>query len=100
MSENYKSQLVNDINVYLVRLKANDIPSIGTDIMVRELNDLGHSVTSESLINMLRNSKYVSSVTSDSIELGNAPSSKSKYDDSSREAVKRLANKATDRRMN
>jgi hypothetical protein len=92
LSENYKSQLVNDINVYLVRLKANDIPSIGTDIMARELNDLGHSVTAQSVVDMLRNSKYVSNVTIDSIELGNAP--KSSVDDS-REIVKKLAKKAT-----
>lgn len=97
LSENYKSQLMNDINVYLVRLKANGIPSIGTDIMVRELEDLGHSVTPESLVDLLGSSKYVQNVTVDSIELEGAPTSSN--DDTSREAVKRLAKKATQKRI-
>jgi hypothetical protein len=96
-NDNYKSQLINDINVYLVRLKANDINTIGTDIMVRELNDLGHSITPESLIDMLSNSKYVSNVSLNSIDLEFAPTSNK--DDDSRDTVKKLASKATSRRM-
>ena len=42
---NAKAQLMNDINAYLVRLKANGITTIGTDILVKELNDMGHTVT-------------------------------------------------------
>ncbi len=94
---NYKSQLINDINVYLVRLKANDINNIGTEIMTRELNDLGHSITVAGLVDLLTNSKYVNSVTTNSIELEFVPTSDN--DDSSKEAVKKLATKATSRRM-
>ena len=95
-NENYKSQLMNDINVYLVRWKANDINTIGTDIMVRELNDLGHSITPESLTDILSKSKYVSNANANSIELEFAPTSDN--DDSSKETVKKLATKATTRR--
>jgi hypothetical protein len=97
LSENYESQLQNDINVYLVRLKANGIPSIGTDIMARELNDLGHSVTPESLVDMLANSKYITKVTTDSIELVGAPTSDNK--DDARDTVKKLAVKASKKRI-
>ena len=96
-NDNYKSQLMNDINVYLVRLKANDINNIGTEIMVRELNDLGHSITIEGLVDLLTNSKYVNSATNSSIELEFVPTSNN--DDSSKEAVKKLATKATSRRI-
>jgi hypothetical protein len=96
-NENYKSQLINDINVYLVRLKANDINTIGTDIMVRELNDLGHSMTAESLIDILSNSKYVNNASLNSIDLEFAPTSNN--DDDSRDTVKKLATKATSRRI-
>ena len=96
-NENYKSQLINDINVYLVRLKANDINTIGTDIMVRELNDLGHAITAESLIDILSKSKYVSNVSLTSIDLEFVPTSND--DDDSKDIVKKLATKATSRRM-
>ena len=63
--KNYQAQLRNDLNAYLVRLKANDIGTVGTDMMVDELNDMGYSVTPESLVDMLANSKYISKVTLD-----------------------------------
>jgi len=40
---NYDAQLMGDINAYLVSLKANDIPSIPMDMMVRELEGMGYS---------------------------------------------------------
>lgn len=94
---NSHAQLVNDINAYLVRLKANSIFTIGTDILVRELNDMGHTVTPESLVDIMRKSKYISKVTVDSIVLVGAPTSTE--DNNDRETVKRLANKATDKRI-
>ena len=42
---NYDAQLMGDINAYLISLKANDIPSVEMDMMVRELNGMGYSVT-------------------------------------------------------
>lgn len=66
---------MNDIKSYLVRLKANGITSIGTDIMSKELEDMGYSVTPESLVDALANSKYVQKVTVDSIELAGTPMS-------------------------
>jgi hypothetical protein len=94
---NAHAQLVNDINAYLVRLKANSIFTIGTDLLSRELNDMGHTVTPESLVDIMRKSKYISKVTVDSIVLVGAPTSSE--DSNDREAVKRLANKATDKRI-
>ena len=72
--KNYQAQLRNDINAYLVRLKANDIGTVGTDMLVDELTGMGYSITPESLVDLLANSKYVSKVTVDTIDLAGAPS--------------------------
>lgn len=96
---NLQAQLINDINSYLVRLKANGIFTIGTEILVKELNGMGNSVTDESLVDLLRNSKYTSKVTVDSIDLVGAPTSQDQADDTNREAVKRLATKAAKKRL-
>ena len=78
--KNYQAQLRNDLNAYLVRLKANDIGTVGTDMMVDELTKMGYSVTPESLVDMLANSKYISKVTVDTIDLKGAPSVKVKIE--------------------
>jgi len=91
-------QLINDVNSYLVRLKANGIMTIDTNILVGELNDMGHNVTPESLVDLMKKSKYTSSVTVDSIELVGAPAEQGKKNND-REVVKRLANNATDKRI-
>ena len=66
---NYDAQLMGDINAYLISLKANDIPSVTTDMLVRELSGMGYTVDAESLVDLLANSKYISKVTVDTIEL-------------------------------
>ena len=53
---NYDAQLMGDINAYLISLKANDIPSVTMDMMVRELNGMGYTV---------RNNKYAKSDKAD-----------------------------------
>jgi|TARA_R110002167_G_scaffold34394_2_gene109465 hypothetical protein len=68
---NFDAQLMGDINAYLISLKANDIPSIDTEMLVRELAGMGYTVDEESLVDLLSNSKYVSNVTVDSIDLEN-----------------------------
>jgi carbamoylphosphate synthase small subunit len=99
---NYKAQLKNDVNAYLVRLKANGIPQIDTDILVRELNDMGHSVTPEAVVDLLTNSKYTSKASVDEIVVAGAPSAKAADADAekNRKAVKNLAKKATTKRIN
>lgn len=95
---NYNAQMRNDINAYLVRLKANDIGTVGTDMMVDELTQMGYSVTPESLVDMLANSKYVSKVTVDTIDLAGAPSGKTDGEKDS-ETVKKLAIKTANKRI-
>ena len=96
--KNYQAQLRNDINAYLVRLKANDIGTVGTDMLVDELTGMGYSVTPESLVDLLSNSKYVSKVTVDTIDLAGAPSGvKDREKDS--EKVKDLAVKTAKKRI-
>jgi hypothetical protein len=68
---NYDAQLIGDINAYLISLKANDIPSIDTEMLVRELAGMGYTIDEESLVDLLANSKYVSNVTVDTIDLEN-----------------------------
>lgn len=97
--KNYQAQLRNDLNAYLVRLKANDIGSVGTDMMVDELTKMGYSVTPESLVDMLANSKYISKVTVDTIDLKGAPPSQGKDADKDREKISKLAVKTAQKRI-
>ena len=96
---NYNAQMRNDINAYLVRLKANDIGTVGTDMMVDELTDMGYSVTPESLVDILSNSKYVSKVTVDTIDLAGAPSGGNNDKEKDRETVKKLTVKTANKRI-
>jgi hypothetical protein len=85
---NYDAQLMGDINAYLISLKANDIPSVTMDMMVRELNGMGYTVNPESMVDLLSNSKYVTKVTVDTIELD---SKYGKSDKADKDSVRKLA---------
>ena len=85
---NYDAQLMGDINAYLISLKANDIPSMSMDMMVRELNGMGYSVSPESMVDLLSNSKYITKVTIDTIELD---SKYAKSDKADKDSVRKLA---------
>ena len=85
---NYDAQLMGDINAYLISLKANDIPSVTMDMMVRELNGMGYTVDAESMVDLLSNSKYVTKVTVDTIELD---SKYAKSDKADKDSVRKLA---------
>jgi hypothetical protein len=86
---NFDAQLMGDINAYLISLKANDIPSIDTEMLVRELAGMGYTVDEESLVDLLSNSKYVSKVTTDTIELVHRYNKKS--DEADKDSVHKLA---------
>ena len=92
---NYDAQLMGDINAYLISLKANDIPSVTMDMMVRELNGMGYTVSPESMVDLLSNSKLVTKVTADTIEIDNkyAKSDKADKDSVRKLAVKTAKNK-------
>jgi len=90
---NYDAQLMGDINAYLISLKANDIPSVEMDMMVRELNGMGYTVDEESLVDLLSNSKYVSKVTVDTIDLENRYNKNTDKTDS-KDTVHKLAVKS------
>jgi len=85
---NYDAQLMGDINAYLISLKANDIPSVTMDMMVRELNGMGYTVDAESVVSLLGNSKYVSKVTTDTIDLVHPTKNKNTAD---KDTVRKLA---------
>lgn len=101
-NNNYMSQLRSDLNAYLIRLKANNMESISTDVMVRELKDLGYTINIEALVDILLKNKYIKSATADTIELRSTRSSSvsPEADDANRAAVKKLAMKATTKRIN
>ena len=94
---NYDAQLMGDINAYLISLKANDIPSMSMDMMVRELNGMGYSVNAESMVDLLSNSKYVTKVTVDTIDLENRYSKNN--DDADKKKVRKLAVKTAKKKV-
>ena len=94
---NYDAQLMGDINAYLISLKANDIPSVEMDMMVRELNGMGYSVNAESMVDLLSNSNYISKVTTDTIDLVHRHSKKN--DDADKKEVDKLAVKTAKKKV-
>ena len=94
---NYDAQLMGDINAYLISLRANDIPSVTMDMMVRELTGMGYTVDAESMVDLLANSKYVSKVTVDTIDLENRYNKNS--DDADKKAVRKLAVKTAKKKV-
>ncbi len=90
-SENYATQLKNDLNMYLTRLKANGIYTIATDMLSNELDRLGHSVTPEALVDMLKGNKYIENATIDSIDLIGAPTSNDLSADEAKMKVHNMA---------
>lgn len=97
-SENYATQLKNDLNMYLTRLKANGIYTIATDTLSNELDRLGHSVTPEALVDLLKDNKYIQNASVESIDLVGAPSSDQSPDEA-RMKVHNLAVSASKRGM-
>ena len=93
---NYDAQLMGDINAYLISLKANDIPSIQMYMMVRELNGMGYTVDAESMENLLGNSKYVSKVTTDTIDLVHQINN---TDNADKDSVRKLAVKTAKKKV-
>jgi len=93
---NYDAQLIGDINAYLISLKANDIPSVTMDMMVRELTGMGYTVDAESMVDLLANSKYVSKVTVDTIELVHRHN---KSDEKEKDSVHKLAVKTAKKKV-
>ena len=93
---NYDAQLKGDINAYLISLKANDIPSITTEMLVRELSGMGYTVDAESLVDLLANSKYISKVTVDTIELQHRLN---KSDKAEKDSVHKLAVKTAKKKI-
>ena len=93
---NYDAQLMGDINAYLISLKANDIPSVTMDMMVRELSGMGYTVDAESMVDLLANSKYISKVTVDTIELQHRLN---KSDKAEKDSVHKLAVKTAKKKI-
>ena len=93
---NYDAQLMGDINAYLISLKANDIPSVTMDMMVRELNGMGYSVDAESMVDLLSNSRLISKVTVDTIELDHRHNKSDKAD---KDSVRKLAVKTAKKKV-
>jgi len=93
---NYDAQLMGDINAYLISLKANDIPSVTTEMLVRELSGMGYTVDEESLVDLLANSKYISKVTVDTIELDHRLN---KSNEKEKDSVHKLAVKTAKKKV-
>ena len=67
--ENYFSELQTDAMNLLMRLVAKGEQEINTDSMTDELKRMGHSVTPNSLADLVKNMKMVKSINQDKITL-------------------------------
>jgi hypothetical protein len=71
LTEGEKPAVESDLEDLLVAAKANGLGDIEVEDLVSQLNDMGHSVTADSLVNMVDNldNEIVSTVTLNTIQL-------------------------------
>ena len=100
LSEDYDQDLTNEVNNILVGAKAAGILDVNTETVVRQLQKMGFSVSTESLISVLQDNPIVQNVSTDGIVLtgGDGTASVSPGDDSAAQ-VGALAQKATEKGM-
>jgi len=69
ITENYVDKLQADVMNLLMSMLASGETEIPTDSLVKELNQLGYSVTPNSLADVVKNIKLVKSINQDKIVL-------------------------------
>jgi hypothetical protein len=107
LSEGEKSTLDSDIEDLLVAAKANGLDQLDTEDLVNQLNSMGHSVTPDSLLDMLNNrdDEFIKNATLTTISLklhtgGEGEGEENEWDDESpEEHTARLANKSAMKRI-
>ena len=108
LSEGEKSTLDSDIEDLLVASKANGLEQLDTEDLVAQLNAMGHSVTPDSLLDILNNrdDKFVKNATLSTINLkmhtggeGGENGEEEWGDETPEEHTSRLANKSAMKRI-
>jgi len=69
LSEDYTAELSNDVSNVLVSAKASGIYEIDPDVLVRQLQNMGYSVTVDSLITLLQDNPEVMNASPDGIRM-------------------------------
>lgn len=107
--EGETSTLESDIEDLLVAAKANKLDQLDTEDLVSQLNSMGHSVTPDSLLDLLNNrdDEFVKNATLNTINLklhsggegGEGGDEDSWDDETPAEHTSRLANKSAMKRI-
>jgi carbamoylphosphate synthase small subunit len=97
--EDAGDQMVSDLKDLLIAAKASGIEDIDTESLVTQLNDMGHSVTQDSLVDVLDDldDEFIKNVTLNDITLkshtaGDGNESENEWEDQEADAG-RIANK-------
>ncbi len=69
LQENYNQNLESDLNDLLIGTKANGATDIGMQDLILQLQNMGYSVTSNSLMALLMHNPNVLNATPESIKL-------------------------------
>lgn len=102
--ESSDPSIEEDIKQYLLRMKAQNMDSIPTSVLVSELNNMSQydGISAETIVNLLQNKAvfpFVVNVSSETIDLSVGGSQINIDKQANRDAVKKLAKTATDKRM-
>ena len=99
----YLNELQTEVNNLLTMLKANDMYEIKLDMLVAKLQEMGYSVSSESLLGMLQGNPIVDHIDGDTVALQNPEGDMAGGDENSAEenqkAVAQLAQNAASKDM-
>ena len=102
LREDTQERLRNDLQDVLIQAKGQNNSSIDTAYVVNQLSSMGYDVSPESLMQLISEIPLLVSADVDSISLdtnaGAVPSEQDTGDDSA-EAVKKMAQRATEREL-
>ena len=102
LREDTQEQLRNDLQDVLIQAKGQNNSAIDTSSVVSQLSSMGYDVSPESLMQLISEIPLVVSADVDSITLDtNADAAPSEQDtgDDSAEAVKKMAQRATEKEL-
>ena len=94
--EDYNQRLDSDLTNLLVSAKGNGATNIATDALANELQNMGYSVDTNSIIGLLQNNPNVSNATPEEITLTGGENAGDQNQEDSAQHVSDMAQDAVD----
>jgi hypothetical protein len=72
ITENTIDDLESDLSSILISIKANDLSSVDTNVLVQQLRKYGYSIDAKSILDVLENNPMIQVATTDTVQFANS----------------------------